>query len=384
MSFGLLALIGAIALLGPLLALPRGLGVPVVIGEVAAGLAIGGSGLDLFDTTDPTATFLADLGFALVMFEAGTHVPVRDPHLRSGIRRGAARCVAIGVLAALVAAAIDRVFHTDHLGLYAVLMASSSAAVIMPIIESRKLSGPAIVEMLPQIALADAACIVALPLVIDPPRAESAALGSVAVIALTVVAYGLLRYMKASGLRKKVHTVSEDRRFALELRIDLVVLFALAALAVTTHVSIMLAGFALGVAVAAVGEPRRLARQVFGVTEGFFGPYYFVWLGASLNLDALWAHPSMIGLGLTLGVGAVVVHAAMWVTGQPVAVGALTAAQLGVPVSAVTLGTQLDLFGPAEGPAILLGALVTLAVASLVRPRDGAPRTGRSRGAATG
>ena len=72
--------------------------------------------------------------------------------------------------------------------------------------------------------------------------------------------------------------------------------------------------------------------------------------------------------------GAVLVHVAMWVTGQPPAIGALTAAQLGVPVSAVTLGTQLDLFGPAEGPAILLGALVTLAVASVVRPRGGAAR----------
>lgn len=370
MSFGLLALIGAIALLGPLLAVPRGLAIPVVIGEVCAGLAIGDSGLGLFDTTDATATFLADLGFALVMFEAGTHVPLRDPHLRSGIRRGAARCVAIGVLAALAAVAIDRMFHNDHLGLYAVLMASSSAAVIMPIVESHRLSGPAIVEMLPQIALADAACIVALPLVIDPPRAGSAALGSVAVIACAVGMYALLRYMKASGLRKKMHSVSEERRFALELRVDLVVLFALAALAVATHVSIMLAGFALGVAVAAVGEPRRLARQVFGVTEGFFGPYYFVWLGASLDLNALWAHRGMIWLGVTLGIGAVVVHAAMWVTGQPVAVGALTSAQLGVPVSAVTLGTQLDLFVPAEGPAILLGALITLAVASLARPRD--------------
>jgi len=274
------------------------------------------------------------------------------------------------VLAALAAAVIERVFGTAHFGLYAALMASSSAAVIMPIIESHKLSGPAIIEMLPQIALADAACIVALPLVIDPPRAGSAALGSAAVIACAVGMYALLRYMKATGLRKKMHTVSEDRRFALELRVDLVVLFALAALAVATHVSIMLAGFALGVAVAAVGEPRRLARQVFGVTEGFFGPFYFVWLGASLNLNALWAHPSMITLGATLGVGAVLVHVAMWVTGQPPAVGALTAAQLGVPVSAVTLGTQLDLFGPAEGPAILLGALVTLAVASVVRPRE--------------
>ena len=43
------------------------------------------------------------------------------------------------------------------------------------------------------------------------------------------------------------------------------------------HVSIMLAGFSFGLAVAGVGEPRRLARQLFAVTEGFLGPLFFVW-----------------------------------------------------------------------------------------------------------
>jgi Kef-type K+ transport system membrane component KefB len=56
----------------------------------------------------------------------------------------------------------------------------------------------------------------------------------------------------------------------------------LCALAVFTHVSIMLAGFALGLVISAIGEPRRLARQLFGITEGFFSPLFFVWLGASL------------------------------------------------------------------------------------------------------
>jgi hypothetical protein len=65
---------------------------------------------------------------------------------------------------------------------------------------------------------------------------------------------------------------------------------------------------------------------------------------------------------------AVLAHVAMRLTGQPISVGALAAAQLGVPVSAVTLGTQLDLFSPGEGPAIILGALVTLAATTAVRP----------------
>ena len=72
-------------------------------------------------------------------------------------------------------------------------------------------------------------------------------------------------------------------------------MFAMAALAVAVHVSLMLAGFVSGLVVAAVGEPRRVAKQLFAVTEGFFGPLFFVWLGAGLDLRDLVDHPSMVG-----------------------------------------------------------------------------------------
>jgi Kef-type K+ transport system membrane component KefB len=216
---------------------------------------------------------------------------------------------------------------------------------------------------LPQIAIADAACIVALPLVIDPSRAGRAALGALAVLASAAVLFLVLRQLERSGLRRRLHRVSEDRKFALELRINLIVLFALAALAVATHVSILLAGFSYGLAVAAVGPPRRLTRQLFAVTEGFFGPLFFVWLGASLDIRELGHHPSFIALGVLLGVGAVVVHAAMRVAGQPLAYGGLASAQLGVPVAAATVGAQLHLLAPGEPAALILGALITIAVA---------------------
>jgi Kef-type K+ transport system membrane component KefB len=127
----------------------------------------------------------------------------------------------------------------------------------------------------------------------------------------------------------------------------------------------MLAGFSFGIALAAVGEPRRLARQLFAITEGFLGPLFFVWLGASLDLRALGSHPSYILLGVALGAGAVVTHLAVRVTGQPVTTGVLAAAQLGVPVAAATLGTQLHLLRPGEPAALILGALVTIGTATL-------------------
>jgi len=179
------------------------------------------------------------------------------------------------------------------------------------------------------------------------------------------VLFLILRYLERSGLRHRLHRVSEDRKFALELRINLVILFALAALATRTHVSLMLAGFAFGLAVAGIGEPRRLARQLFAVTEGFFGPLFFVWLGASLDLRALVRHPALIALGLALGAGAVLTHSAMRLTGQPAPIAGLTAAQLGVPVAAATIGAQSGLLRPGEPAALLLGALLTIAVAVL-------------------
>ena len=365
MSFATLAAISLAALLGPLLALPKRWHVPVVAGELAAGIVLGPTGIGFLHPGDATFTFLANIGFALVMFVAGSHVPVRDVRLRAGLRIGAARAVAIGALAIVPAVIASRVFGTDHAPMYAVLMASSSAALILPIVDSLRLSGAGVLALLPQVAIADAACIVALPLAIDPRHAGRAALGALAVLACAAVMLVLLVKLERSGLRRRMHRLSEERKFALELRISLMALFALAALATSTHVSIMLAGFALGLAVAAAGEPRRLARQLFGVTEGFLGPLFFLWLGASLGLRDLGSHPSFILLGLLLGFGAMAVHAAMRVSGQPVALGVLGAAQLGVPVAAATLGTQLHELKPGEAAALMLGALLTVAASTI-------------------
>jgi Kef-type K+ transport system membrane component KefB len=364
-TFATLALVALVGLLGPLIALPQHWRLPPILGELLAGIALGSTGTGTLHASDPTFEFVANVGFALVMFVAGTHVPVRDPALRPALRLGALRAAAIAVIAVPVALAISHGFGTGHTALYAVLLASSSAALILLIIDSIGLSGPSIVQLLPQIAIADAACIVALPLAIDPSRAGRSALGAVAVIACAGVAFLGLRHVERSGLRRRTHDVSERRGFALELRVSLAVLFGLAAVATRTHVSIMLAGFSLGIAVTAVGQPRRVAKQLFALTEGFLAPLFFVWLGASLNLRDLASHPSYLLVGVALGLGAVGCHVAIRLTGQSLDIGALAAAQLGVPVAAATLGTQLHLLHPGEPAALILGALVTIGVATL-------------------
>jgi Kef-type K+ transport system membrane component KefB len=364
-SFADLAVIMLVALLGPLLAVPRSWHLPVVLGELAGGIALGRTGIGYLDSADPTFTFLADIGFALVMFIAGSHVPMRDEQLRKSLRSGVVRAVAVGVVAVGLGVLVARLFGIGHAPLYAVLMASSSAALILPIVDSLHLGGSQVLALLPQIAIADAACIVALPLAIDPAHAGRAALGALMVIVSGGAAYLVMRYGERSGSRRRLHNLSEEREFALELRISLVILFTLAAVAVRGHVSIMLAGFSLGLGIAAIGEPRRLARQLFALAEGFLAPLFFVWLGASLNLRQLGTHPEFIGLGLALGVGAAVAHCVVRLVGQPFPLGLLATAQLGVPVAAATIGGQLGVLRPGESSALILGALAAILLAVL-------------------
>ncbi|WP_040697615.1 cation:proton antiporter [Nocardia vinacea] len=369
MTFATLALVITLGLCGPLLALRQSRHIPVILGELLAGIVFGTTGFGILHPTDPIFTFLADMGFAVVMFVAGTHVPVRDPAVHSALGKGAVRAVLVGLLAVAAGFGLARWFATGHGAIYAVLMASSSAALVLPIIDSVGLRGKPVLALTAQVAIADTACVVALPLVIDPANAGRAALGAVAVAAAATVLFLMLRKLELSGRRRRVHRLSEKRAFALELRVSLAVLFALCALATQTRVSIMLAGFAAGLAVAGIGEPRRVARQLFAINDGFLGPLFFVWLGARLNLREFGDHPRLIGLGIALGIGAVLVHLSTRVAGQPIAFGTLAAAQVGVPVAAVTVGSQLRVLVPGEASAMMLGALCTIAAAALAAGR---------------
>ncbi|ORW63173.1 sodium:proton antiporter [Mycolicibacterium peregrinum] len=364
-GFDTLALVAVIGLTGPALAAVPRLRIPVVIGELIVGIVLGGSGFGVVDHTDPTFTLLADIGFALVMFVVGTHVPVRDTTLRTALPKALVRAMSVGAVAAVLGVVIAHLFGTGHAALYAVVMASSSAALALPVIDGLRLQGPNVLSVTAQIAIADAASIVLLPLVIDIQRAPGAALGALAIAGCAAVLFVVLRAANARGLRKRLHRYSEEHKFALELRLSLVMLFGLSALAVATHVSIMLAGFALGLVVSAIGEPRRLARQLFGITDGFFGPLFFIWLGASLQVRELADKPEFIGLGGALGLGAVLAHSAGRLLGQPVTLAVFSAAQLGVPVAAATLGTEQHLLAPGEPAALMLGALVTIATTSV-------------------
>ncbi len=381
MTLGGLALVLAVGLAGPVLATPARLRIPVVVGEILAGVLVGRTGLNWVHPDDPVLSFLASAGFALVMLVAGSHLPVRNSALKSQLARGLWLAIGTGVLAVPVGLGIAAFAGTGHGLLYAVLLASSSAALVMPVIDGAALGGAPVMATIVHVAIADTVCIVALPLAENPSRAAGAALGALVVIAAAGAVLLVMLLLRRSGVWRKIRHLSKRRHFGLELRWNLIIVFSLGGLAQLVGVSVMLAGFLTGILLAAQGAPRRLARQLFSVSDGFLSPVFFVWLGASLDLRAIGGHPRMLLVAALLAAGTAAIHAAAALARQPMPLALLAGAQLGVPVAAVTIGTRSALLAPGEGGAILAAALVSVAVTGVAA--GAAARATAKRSAAT-
>ena len=159
-----------------------------------------------------------------------------------------------------------------------------------------------------QITIADIITILAVPIVLQPGRVGHVILGGLYVAGAAVVLFLVARLLSGHEWVHSLRHKSKQRRWALDLRLSLLVLFVLAWIAQKGGTSILIAGFAAGLMVAVIGGPKRLSTQVRGIADGFFVPLYFVVLGAQLDLAGLVSHPSMLALAGALAVLNVAIH----------------------------------------------------------------------------
>lgn len=377
--FDSLLVIVLAGLVGPLVAAGRRPLIPAVVGELLAGVALGRSGLGWIDASTPVNGLLYGLGFGMLMLVAGSRIDVRSANLRAGARVGGLAVAVTAALAVPVGLAIGIVLAPGSpILLFPVLLAGSSAAVAFPILAERGLLGARVAPLLAWIAAADALTVLAMPLtLIGPERIPAALVGDVIIVGL-VVAFLLLgerldRWPPALELRDR----SRTRGWALQLRLALVILIVLSAIAVTTGGSTLVAGFGAGIVIAGLREPERLDVQLSGVAEGFFVPAFFVLLGSKLDLRALVSNPAGIWLGIAMGIAAVALHAAAarvsfsrrrraagGSSATATGFGLAASAQLGLPAGAASLGLSTGLLAPALAAGIMLGALLTVVPAS--------------------
>ena len=367
--FAQLTILVLASLAGPLLAFGRRGLIPVVIGELLAGFVLGHTGFGVVNAASQPLPVLSAIGFAMLMFTAGTHVDIGSPAIRQGFMRGLLALAVVAVTAVPIGLLLDHALGIGHPALLAVIVAGSSAAIAFPIMEERKLAGPNVAFLIAWVALADSVTVVIMPLTLLKSGNPLEAIGGdAAIIAAGVIV--LLAATRARGTRfvQDLRTESLQRGWAWQVRISLVLLLGLSAIAQKTGASTLVAGFLAGMILVRLGQSDRLSLQFSGVANGFFVPLFFVLLGAELNLRALVTSPSRIVLAIALALAAVITHViAARVAGRErfIATGLAASAQLGMPAAAASLGLSTGLLGPAEAAALVAGGCLTLIPATI-------------------
>lgn len=367
--FAQLAVVVAAGLLGPLLAAGRRPLAPVLVGELVAGAILGRTGFGIVDPgAQPFPAFYA-LGFAMLMLGAGTEVDLRSPQLRRGIARGGLALVVAVAASIPLAFLLANALHLGHVELFAVLLAGSSAAVAFPTMQERKLAGPAVPLLVAWITLADALTALLMPLTLSgPARIPLALAGDVLIVIVSAATIVVGSRLVGRPAAVEAARESEQRRWALRLRLSVLLLLVLAAIADRTGGSLLIAGFAAGIVLRRFREPTRLALQLSGLADGFFVPAFFVLLGASLNVRSLISDPRAIVLAVAMAVAAVIVHlvaAAVAAEKQRAPTGLLASAQLGLPAAAAALGQASHTLSPAIAAALVAGGCLTLVPATM-------------------
>jgi Kef-type K+ transport system membrane component KefB/predicted amino acid-binding ACT domain protein len=356
-----ITLVLAFAKLGAELA--ERVGIPAVIGEIAAGLVLGPSLLDWVEL-DETMRFLAELGVIMLLLQVGMEMDLREMRKVGGTAIGVALVGVAGPMLLGYGAAVA----FDHGGNQALFLAAALAATsvgitarafgdlrILSSTESRIVLGAAVVD--------DILGLVILTVVVR--IVEEGTIDPVGALVLLATALGFLVVATAVTIRIAPPAFRWLQRNAASpgtlVVVALVLTFGVAWLAHEVDMAVIIGAFVAGLALGRTRTAERLERDLTPISS-FFVPIFFVSVGLEVDVASL-ADPGVLGFAAALLVAAVVGKQLVAVVvrkpadGTLVGIGMVPRGEVGLIFAAIGLSNGVldqELYG-----ALLVVVLVT-------------------------
>jgi Kef-type K+ transport system membrane component KefB len=271
----------AAALLGRLLPMP------VVVVEILLGIVIGPDVLGLAEADD-FIQFFANLGLGMLFFFAGYEIDfarVRGMPLRLAVLGwllSLAIAYGLGGLLALAGVVLSLVFTGSA-------MATTAIGTLIPMLrDAGELHTPFGTVLLAAGAAGEFGPILLVTLVLSTTSPLHNAAILVLFIALAVVAAVFAIRSVSRGYDVLERTLESSGQLA--VRLSVVMVFALVALAAELGLDLLLGGFVAGIITRAAltgREVERFESKLVAVGYGFFIPFFFIVSGVKFDLDAL-------------------------------------------------------------------------------------------------
>ncbi len=322
--------------------------------------------------------FLKELGFIYLMFVAGMELDL------TAVRKSGKTLWY--VLVCLLSFTITPLlFHLAGFSFYlGVAVAMISAGIVIPVLKELELSRTPLGRDIIGVALTGELLSILALAVIDAYHAHGATLEALLKLAKLGLLFGLaflvlrLLYLTAWWHPERVEKVMESEDPVEEgLRAVVTVAFAGGLLAVLAGTEPILGSFLAGMVFSHVFKSKgRFEEKVNALGFGFLIPFFFVGVGASLDL-ALLASPNTVWLALGLTLMVLVSNIYPLLLARPLKITLLEATGMAVLLSAPlsmivvagTLGERMGLLSPdMNGALILTGLAASVLYPSLFRP----------------
>lgn len=361
LTFLSLFFIMVVAVLAPIAAwrVPHRI-LPEVVVLIIGGILIGPYGLGLATSTT-SIDFLHEMGLAFLFLMAGYEIDVNE--LRgSGGRHAMIAWLGTLVLAlaAVLVIGVDGGLFSRRGFAIAIAMTSTAIGTLLPILRERGLLSTAVgAAILNHGAVGEVGPVVLMALLLG----ERNWLLSLVILALFVgITLGLVRSMdrikeRVGDSLARLH-ISPATTVMTTLRLTLVLLVGLCALATQFQLDVVLGAFAAGFVLrhSLPEGNEELEGKLDGLAYGFFIPIFFVTSGMSIRVSLSWETLRMIGAFLVLLV---------LVRGVPVLVGSLMERRRdGVRVYSLRQALEIAVYSTTALPIIV--AVTSIAVTSEV------------------
>lgn len=379
----LLVVLGLSFLVPIVLSRVRRIFIPIVIGEIVAGIVIGPSGLGIV-TENTVLRILSELGFAFLMFLCGLEIDFAGV-LESGEKKGPAwrrwisNHLVLGVFtfAGTLGLAMGSAFLLLGLNLkidpwiLSLILATTSLAVVAPVLKERGFVN----ERFGQLVLASAMVadflsifLVSVYVLFRSRGATFELLLVLLLLAAFVVAYrvaGLFRsHLPAQRLIDEISSATSQIKLRGALALALVFIVLAETLGIENILGAFLAGFILSLFSDKEDSPLREKLDAFGY--GFFIPIFFIMVGVSFDLPALLeSREALLSLPLLLIIAYAVkllpslLYRVAYSWRQTLSAGVLMSSRLSLLIAAAAIGLELGAISQAVYSAIILVAVVT-------------------------
>lgn len=388
-SFLSLLLITGLAAFVPLLASRlRRLRLPIVVGEIMAGMIVGKSGLDLIETS-PALDFLTIFGFTYLMFLSGLEV---DFKVISGGANGRRTGFSLGnpiILGAAVFGLTIGIAFVAAQGLLqlnlirepfviALILSTTSLGIVVPVLKERGLMNTRFGQTLLMSALvADFGTLVLITVNVAI-LSRGLTLDVLLVFLLLVAFAAAVRVGKwiasIPGLPRLLdelsHATAQIRvRGAFALMVGFIVLSE------WLGSEVILGAFLAGAVISLLSdrEGSQLHLKMDAIGFGFFVPIFFIMVGVQFNLPALLTStralllvPLLLGIAYVIKFVAALLYRVNFPWRDTLAAGGLLSARLSLIIAAAAIALDLGIIDDSVNAAIILVAIVTSTVSPLI------------------